>query len=472
MYINEVISYMDAWGKLQVEHSNLLDDITHVLENLEEKVFHIYLDADLDNKWTFPPLSNFLSKETEEELINLDWQKVSHSFASQDRLIKNLGVSKDQCFIRSAIGSSSATVIMSWIFSEIAYVAKVKKISIPILLIYSMSSRQIIDAVNQNSINIISKDSKTYSLNSIKEKLNRISPLKFEHPFLIFGVGLDKRELEVEEILHEKINDNDLNVKIDRSITFEPEYYQAGLSILNYFGTVLRDRYPEQNATIKIEQHDLTVRMIIQSEDGNIETIEKALYEYELVLKGQTSADEFAISPLKALELKNQLNLFKFQVESQKEIIALQNGQILSLKDIVDKALSPISHAPVTIINQLHNLQSTVINYKAEISKSNDDLEELIDLADSDVLKNKLATIQNALDNNRNLDNPEDVKDSNGMKKLTKFLNEANEVGTEASELAEKGGKALDLLKSLGRRYNSIAEWCGMPVIPSLFVKE
>ena len=58
------------------------------------------------------------------------------------------------------------------------------------------------------------------------------------------------------------------------------------------------------------------------------------------------------------------------------------------------------------------------------------------------------------------------------MKKLAKFLKEANEVGTEANSLADKGGKALELIKSLGRSYNSIAQWCGMPVIPNVFVKE
>lgn len=93
-------------------------------------------------------------------------------------------------------------------------------------------------------------------------------------------------------------------------------------------------------------------------------------------------------------------------------------------------------------------------------------------MLDRNALKNKLAMSQNALEINRNSDNFEDVKDSNGMKKLAKFLKEANEVGAEANDLVEEGGKVLDLLKSLGRRYNSIAELCGMPVIPSLFVKE
>ncbi|WP_254629505.1 hypothetical protein [Acinetobacter bereziniae] len=63
------------------------------------------------------------------------------------------------------------------------------------------------------------------------------------------------------------------------------------------------------------------------------------------------------------------------------------------------------------------------------------------------------------------------MKNSGGMKQLAKILNEANEVGSEVNDLIEKGGQAVELIKNLGRKYNSVAEWCGLPVIPSFFVK-
>ncbi|WP_288400117.1 hypothetical protein [uncultured Acinetobacter sp.] len=464
MYINEVISYLGAWETFKNKHSNLLEDLQHTLGSVTHQ-----LNREYENKNSELRLFSLIRGFLIADLESLDWDRNDYLSPSLGPLVNpSLGLKKDSCYVKIATASSSS-ILMSWIYSEIQSANKSGGVSIPIMLVLDFSEKEFIDNINSG---FGPSKVRRKNLKFINKKLERITPLKFEYPFLILGVGVNESEIKLTEIEKEIQNINDINVKLDRCITFEPEYYQAGLSILSYFGTVLRDKYPEQNATVRIEQHDLNVRMVIQSENGNIETIEKALQEYELVLKGETSPEEFAISPLKALELKNQLNLVKFQVESQKEIIALQNGQILDLKQIVDKALSPISHPPVTIINQLNNSQSTVINHKAEITKSNDDLEDLIDLADSDALKNKLAMIQNALDNNRNSDNPEDVKDSNGMKKLAKFLKEANEVGTEANGLAEKGGKALDLIKSLGRSYNSIAQWCGMPVIPSVFVKE
>ncbi|ENW82678.1 hypothetical protein F909_00949 [Acinetobacter sp. ANC 3929] len=455
MYITKVLSYNGAWDELLSENNATFIEIKKILEQFSS---NIHDPAD----WLRPdsPRDQFthISERFEKKFLENGW---GYPIARvSNRILRNsLGVVKNGLSLKM---DNNIDAIPTFIFKKIK-INNIGNVTLPTLVTFNTSTVK--DGL---STTFTIANSIVCTFENAYEDLIELLPNDFNTKFLIFGIDKFDSGFELVKIDIKKSE----SIKIDRCITFEPEYYQAGLSILSYFGTVLRDKYPEQNATVRIEQHDLNVRMVIQSENGNIETIEKALHEYELLLKGETSPDEFAISPLKALELKNQLNLFKFQVESQKEIIALQNGQILDLKQIIHKALSPISHPPVTIINQLHNSQSTVINHKAAISESNDELEELIDLADSETLKNKLAMIQNALESNRNSENPEEIKDSNGMKKLAKFLKEANEVGTEANDLAEKGGKAVDLIKSLGRSYNSIAQWCGMPVIPSVFVKE
>ncbi|WP_336949065.1 hypothetical protein [Acinetobacter junii] len=464
MYITKVLSYNGAWEKLIAEYEAEFHELQEIFDLIPDYSDFIENQVNKENKsdQTLPLAylsdTSFFASQIASNDFN--WKElVINPYANK---AKNMYIGKHKNNFVFIFERESS--IAALIYDQLYYLNTMPD---DYFLSVCILNKCVIDELKKNNINERYFIDYVIDFEFFQQELSRVLPKEISMPFLVFGLGFEPDKIEVIEVESQKET-----IMLERCITFEPEYYQAGLGILTYFGTVLRDKYSDQNATVKIEQHDLTVRMVIQSENGNIETIEKALHEYELVLKGETSPDEFAISPLKALELKNQLNLVKFQVESQKEIIALQNGQILDLKQIVDKALSPISHPPVTIINQLHNSQSTVINHKAEILKTNDDLEELIDLADSDGLKNKLAMIQNALDINRNSDNPEDVKDSNGMKKLAKFLNEVNEVGTEANDLAEKGGKALDLLKSLGRSYNSIAQWCGMPVIPSLFVKE
>ncbi|WP_171494583.1 hypothetical protein, partial [Acinetobacter sp. TUM15064] len=303
------------------------------------------------------------------------------------------------------------------------------------------------------------------------EDLIDLLPDTFNQRFLIFGIDDLDQEIELIEIDSKK-------AKVERSIEFKPEHYQAGLGILSYFGTVMRKKYPEQNAKVRIEQDDNTVRLVVESENGDKEIIERAFDEFGLVIHQDIKPEEFYDNYLDIAELKTKLGTFETELKFQHQLVAMKEHRINELekdkeylKNVISQALVRPS-SQIYITNQQHNSQSTIINHKAEFSKSNDELEDLIDLADNDALKNRLATIQNALEVNRNADQPEEVKDSNGMKKLAKFLKDANEVGTEANNLAMKSGEALGLIKNLGRRYNSIAEWCGMPVIPSVLVKE
>ncbi|KXO85674.1 hypothetical protein AYK86_05625 [Acinetobacter venetianus] len=461
MYITKVLSYNRAWEKLLAEYEAEFHELQEIFDLLPDYSAFIENEVNKKNK-SDPTLplaylsdTSFFASQIASNDFN--WKElVINPYANK---AKNMYIGKHKNnFVVIFERESSIAALIYDKFYYLNSIADEYFLSVCIL------NKCVIDELKKNNINERYFVDYVMDFEFFQQEISRVLPKEISMPFLVFGLGFEPDNIEVIEVESQKES-----IMLERCITFEPEYYQAGLSILSYFGTILRDKYSDQNATVKIEQHDLTVRMVIQSENGNIETIEKALHEYELVLKGEINADEFYLSPIKALELKTQLRMFELQVESQKDFIALQNGIIIDLKQLASQALAK---PPVTIINQLQNTQTTTINTKNEFTKSNNDLEELIDLADSDGLKNKLAMIQNALDINRNSDNPEDVKDSNGMKKLAKFLKEANEVGTEANSLAEKGGKALELIKSLGRSYNSIAQWCGMPIIPNVFVKE
>ncbi|OTG83552.1 hypothetical protein [Acinetobacter sp. ANC 4648] len=459
MFITNVISYGDAWDTLNKNYSEIFEELHNIIDQITIPNIQEYenIKGSIVNGYS-------IRRYWRSNMKLRDWMMISHTKNYSNHDLSLLGFLKNNISLNFF---NDPEVINRWLYSITPIAYKNGSLSIPIAVVPIPATFIDVEKVGSKS----ALNNKVFT--QIYLDLNNLEPLDHNVPFLILGVGSNETEFDVREISSVKIEKINLrDIRIDRCIEFSPEYYQAGLAILTYFGSVLREKYPEQNATVKIEQHDLTVRMIIETEDGNIETLEKALHEYELVLKGQKSAEEFYLSPIKALELKNQLHLFKFQIESQKEIIALQRGQILSLEDIVDKALAPITHPPVTIINQLNNTQSLNMNHQTTLNQSYDDLDELIDLADKDSLKKRLERALTALDAAQNLDEPEEVKNSGGMKQLAKILNEANEIGSEVNDLVEKGGQAVELIKNLGRKYNSVAEWCGLPVIPSVFVKE
>ena len=450
MYLTKILSCNGAWDILNTEHEDVFLEIKEIL-----KKFSANIHDPADWLRPDPPINQFIHMPADFEHLFLEkgWG-FPLSRVNLRTMRNSLGAVKQGISIKM---DNNVDAVAVFIFKKIIKKNMGNDISLPILV--TLTSRAIENGLRTTKI-LAERVAITFE--NAHEDLIDLLPDTFNQRFLIFGIDDLDQEIELIEIDSKK-------AKVERSIEFKPEHYQAGLGILSYFGTVLRNKYPDQNATVKIEQNDLTVRMIIETNDGNTEVIEKALHEYELLLSGEVKPDEFYLSPIHVLEFKTQFRIFELQIESQRDIISLQKDMIIDLKQL---AMQALSQPPITVINQLQNTQTTTINHKAEFTKSNDELEDLIDLADSDALKNRLATIQNALEVNRNADQPEEVKDSSGMKKLAKFLKDVNEVGTEANILAEKGGKALDLIKSLGRSYNSLAQWCGMPIIPTVLVKD
>src|SRR5690606_25480304 len=130
------------------------------------------------------------------------------------------------------------------------------------------------------------------------------------------------------------------DIVIDRCIEFPPEYHQAGLGILSYFSTYIKEQYPDESAKVKIEQNGKIVRLIIETNNGEKEIIEKALHEYQLVVTGQKSPEEITHNEKLILDLKTELRIAKVRVETQQDIMLTQSVQINKLLDIVGNGLA------------------------------------------------------------------------------------------------------------------------------------
>lgn len=82
--------------------------------------------------------------------------------------------------------------------------------------------------------------------------------------------------------------DSDIRIEEDedsepRSIEFPLKYQKAGIWVLNYFGTILRKKYAETEAAVKIEQHGLKLTMTVDTPEGKREVLEQALDEYDIL---------------------------------------------------------------------------------------------------------------------------------------------------------------------------------------------
>lgn len=118
----------------------------------------------------------------------------------------------------------------------------------------------------------------------------------------------------------EKGGNNDV-LRVERSIEFPAEYWEAGTSILSYFSRVLRVKYPSQKIKVRIEQEGLTLRMIIDTPTGEKEKIEKTLEEYGLVVTGKIRPENFLSNPFEAMALKNKLEIADLELRQTRQLL-------------------------------------------------------------------------------------------------------------------------------------------------------
>lgn len=154
---------------------------------------------------------------------------------------------------------------------------------------------------------------------------------------------IDKQNFQkIKQILKTELLDDFIiievskDVNIVREISFRPEHMQAGISILSYFGKVLTDKQSEIDQSVLIKQHKSKVSLIIQTKDGDKHVVEKELLDYGSVIKGELSIEEFLPNQIQALELRNQLQILKTQIECQKQIFQISekvNNEILKEKE-------------------------------------------------------------------------------------------------------------------------------------------
>jgi len=113
-------------------------------------------------------------------------------------------------------------------------------------------------------------------------------------------------------------------VNLVREITFPPRYKEAGVAILSYFSRILEQKYPDTDASVSITQQGSKIVLRIESDEGEIETVEKTLGEYGAVVVGRLPPAQFLSNPFDVIELKNRLEIAKMELRLKDEAFSVQ----------------------------------------------------------------------------------------------------------------------------------------------------
>jgi hypothetical protein len=475
MYFHQVLTYGNAWNDL-VEHFSIeLEEIRASVglltpENIiaAQPLPDLPFQVKLGLNWH--RLQGCWSRAIE----SFGWSQVDYqvqSAAARPIRMGGLGFTKKRVSVRLQKDEHNFN---HW-FHTLAQIAVRKGfVDIPISIILVRATEEALFSPSGAMSTLFEKTGRTV-FEQTKEDLLALSPLSNSNAFLLIGISLEDQGIEVVEIESEG-DAITRQVIINRAIEFPPEYHQAGLGILSYFGTVLRQKYPQHNAKVKIEQDGLRVRLVIESENGDREVIEKALREYEKVIRGESSPDAFFDSTAKVLGHKNELRIAQVRIESQKELLAYQGQEVATLRQIIGHSLSSPQEKPICIeVSPTINVTTShAVQLHKNIPVISEYIQELAALAimEPDV-QLRLLDLDDSLNAIENKQTSDAIKESSGIKKLKKFIDDACEAGTTLNKFLHKLNNGLGLVQKLAREYNDIAAWCGAPQVPnSLLGKE
>lgn len=442
MYINGIINYLGAWEDLNENYPEECFDIISALENVK-------FPKAQDGKVPYDELREFRSS-WQLLMEERDWSTVR-----ENRVV---GQKKNMTTVRLIIGIQQN--ITTWLFTGSNLAIKNDFCEIPILI---LPMEEVVEASGNMSF------PRFTSLEKILSTLKELSPLSLNYPFLIIGISEQEKPLEICNISSDMEEYNE-NIVMNRSIEFPPEYYQAGLGILSYFHKVLKEKYPGTQATVRIIQDGLVVKMIVETKDGDKHIVEKALEEYDLILKGEIKPEQYfdASAQIHILELKNELRMAQVRIESQKELLAFQQAQIKeqqiqtsTLVEIISNGLTrpavPAIHvSPVITVETSLNQQTIIHN---ELKEAIETIQNLKRVVDSPETIESLNEVEEAL-------SEADVNNSAGVSKLQSFIENVNNTESAVSKSIATTKAGVELIKNLARNYNKLAPWCGLPKIP------
>ena len=452
MYINKVISFKNAWGKACENNSSELTEMMSALDDFISG--NVEVETESGRK---------LPREAwEKSLYDRGWELIDRTHYSSDGRRINVGrLGPTKNGLSASFPFGTFDHLSRWLFQQSALAVKHGLIKLPIMLI------PVRDFAREMELNWMRRE--TFEMNL--GQLELLSPLSHQYPFMIIGysnqavIGEPETvELEADAYVEQS------NSVVDRCIEFPPEYHQAGLDILNFFGTYLREQYPEENASVKIEQNGLKVRMVIETEDGHSETVEKALHEYELIVTGAEPPEKFAKSDKLILELRNELRIAQFRLESQQDLIGMQNNRIDQLLGIVGDGLSQKHQVAIDFKPEITLSSNVTINQ--DVASALGNINELMEgLPRSNDAYFALSELEGSLATIETDNDPNSVRKSPAMSKFKRLIDKVVENGSELNQAIKKAESGWEIFSEIAGKYNKIAEWCGLPVVPSSILK-
>lgn len=192
------------------------------------------------------------------------------------------------------------------------------------------------------------------------------------------------------------------------------------------------------------------------------------------------------ISAQEALDIKTR---YAFELEDIVSVLRESNPPAISLAPVRDSARphAATPHAATPGSNNNSNVNNINISVNVSIEniitteiKQNiheldqgfhelkNQLNHLPEDAESIAIEKELEELESDLKVLNKADKKDELPES--LKRVEKFIKKLEQGNDYASKAFQLGKKGVDTLQKIGKNYNAIAQWVGMPQIPSFFL--
>jgi hypothetical protein len=352
MYPIRALSINNAWDFLSSQKKTEWQDIqdtleyftTEVIQDPDSALSKLFDESEEDHSTRMYNVHT-LSDLWEFKIEEYGWSSSTASFENSAISLELNSVKNkvsSQLLTSNSFGEEGLDSLLSIVIPR---ANKYKICDVSVLLIASDSVAELLPIGNESN-HVIDLFLET----ECRAYLSEFFPLNIKEPLLIAFFSQNYQELIVEEL--SSIQQNAYSV--ERAIEFPPEYYQAGVTVLANFGEILRDKYPNINAKVRIEQEGNIVRMHVGLPNGEVDTVEEVLEKYFLVVSKQAPAESLFESRLKVAKLENKLDLIdaeirsseralKLSIENREDMKAAHEQAVLGFQQIISKQSTHIN---------------------------------------------------------------------------------------------------------------------------------
>lgn len=112
----------------------------------------------------------------------------------------------------------------------------------------------------------------------------------------------------------------------------------------------------------------------------------------------------------------------------------------------------------IEIRNSINELQGSINDLKDEVIYENPELEK------------EFKKLEKSMEKLNDTQTKDEIVKSGVLNKIKRFLEEVQDSESELGKVIKGIKYGVGIVQEIGEKYNNIAEWCGLPVIPKIFL--